>query len=76
MNLNLKKSHFCKVSVITVYLYRGSILKQVSVILVINKFNTEVQFISRVKMIYLVRTLIVAVVIAIRLQVPIEPKKS
>ena len=45
-------------------------------ILVINKFNTEVQFISRVKMIYLVRTLIVAVVIAIRLQVPIEPKKS
>ena len=76
MNLNFKKSHFCKVSVITVYLYRGSILKQVSVILVINKFNTEVQFISRVKMIYLVRTLIVAVVIVIRLQVQIEPKKS
>ena len=76
MNLNLKKSHFCKVSVITVYLYRGSILKQVSVILVINKFNKEVQFISHVKMIHLVRTLIVAVVIVIRLQVQIEPKKS
>ena len=45
-------------------------------ILVINKFNTEVQFVSRVKMIYLVRTLIVAVVIVIRLQVQIEPKKS
>ena len=45
-------------------------------ILVINKFNKEVQFISHVKMIHLVRTLIVAVVIVIRLQVQIEPKKS